>query len=164
MSRPLPPIDHHRFNLARAARRSPAVSYIRPSFDRYCLNLAREAATRATCPRLRVGAVLVLRRCVISTGYNGAPAGEPHCDDVGCQLGESGGCVRTVHAEHNAINNATFSMPHGYTMYTTHSPCAACLELLANFGIRRVVFAEAYRISNAALAAELGVRWEHLPA
>lgn len=74
----------------------------RPDWDTYFIRIAKEISTRATCPRAAVGAVIVTDNRILSTGYNGAPAGEPHCDDVGCNV-KNDHCTRAVHAETNAI-------------------------------------------------------------
>ncbi|GBC80702.1 tRNA-specific adenosine deaminase [bacterium HR09] len=119
---------------------------MRVSWDRYFMNLAREAATRSTCPRKAVGAVLVRDKAVLATGYNGSIRGLAHCTEVGCMI-ENGHCVRTVHAEANALIQAA---RHGVRIegadcYVTASPCWDCFKLLANAGVRRIVFAEFYR-------------------
>lgn len=119
---------------------------MRVSWDRYFMNLAREAASRSTCPRKSVGAVLVRDKAVLATGYNGSIRGLAHCTEVGCLM-ENGHCVRTVHAEANALIQAA---RHGVRIegadcYVTASPCWECFKLLANAGVRRIVFAEFYR-------------------
>lgn len=119
---------------------------IRVSWDRYFMNLAVQAATRSTCPRKAVGAVIVRDRAVLATGYNGSIRGLPHCTDVGCLM-VNGHCVRTVHAEANAILQAA---KHGVRLegaeiYVTASPCWDCFKLVANAGINRVLFGEFYR-------------------
>ncbi|HYX92108.1 MAG TPA: cytidine/deoxycytidylate deaminase family protein [Myxococcaceae bacterium] len=118
----------------------------RSSWDQYFMDIARQVATRATCDRKHVGAVLVRDRTILSTGYNGAIRGLPHCDEVG-HLMENGHCVATVHAEANAIIQAAkngVSIDQS-TIYTTASPCWPCFKLIANAGCRRIVFAEFYR-------------------
>src|SRR5574342_55469 len=119
---------------------------MRPSWDHYFMEIAKTVASRGTCDRKRVGAIIVRDRVVLSTGYNGAPKGLPHCDDVGHEM-EDGHCVRTIHAETNAIIQAA---RHGTridesTLYTTASPCYNCFKLIVNTGIIRVVFGELYR-------------------
>jgi dCMP deaminase len=118
----------------------------RASWDEYFMNLARVVASRATCDRKRVGAVLVRDRTVLSTGYNGSLRGLPHCDEVG-HLMENGHCVATVHAEANAIVQAARNGVRidGATIYTTASPCWPCFKLIANAGCVRIVFGEFYR-------------------
>lgn len=110
------------------------------------MNLAVQAATRSTCPRKAVGAVIVRDRAVLATGYNGSIRGLPHCTDVGCLM-VNGHCVRTVHAEANAILQAA---KHGVRLeaaeiYVTASPCWDCFKLIANAGINRVLYGEFYR-------------------
>jgi dCMP deaminase len=122
---------------------------MRPNWDLYFIGMARHAALRATCSRKHVGAVVVWERQVVSTGYNGSPRGLPHCSDVGCELKDLGGrqsCVRTVHAEANAIAQAARGggTTDKATIYTTASPCLDCAKLIVNAGITRVVFGEAY--------------------
>jgi dCMP deaminase len=133
---------------------------VRQSWDAYFLGIAAQVATRATCDRKHVGAVLVRDRTILSTGYNGSVRGMPHCDDAGHTM-ENGHCVATVHAEANAIIQAAKNGVRidGATLYTTAFPCWPCFKLIANAGVTRVVFAEAYRIdpkvSHAALAARI---------
>ena len=110
------------------------------------MNIAREVATRATCDRKHVGAVLVRDRCILATGYNGSIRGLEHCDEAGHMM-EDGHCVRTIHAESNAIIQAA---RHGTaidraTAYVTASPCWNCFKMLANAGVMRIVFGEFYR-------------------
>jgi len=118
----------------------------RASWDEYFMGLARVVATRATCDRKHVGAVLVRERTVLSTGYNGSIRGLPHCDDEGHMM-ENGHCVATVHAEANAIVQAAKNgvSIEGATIYTTASPCWPCFKLIANSGCKRIVFGEFYR-------------------
>lgn len=117
----------------------------RDSWDRYFMDIARQVATRATCDRRHVGAVLVRDRTILATGYNGSMRGAEHCDDVGHLL-ENGHCVRTVHAEANAIAQAAKhgARIDGATCYVNICPCPSCFKLLANSGVARVVFAELY--------------------
>lgn len=77
----------------------------RPNWDLYFIRIAKEVASRSTCPRAAVGAVIVRDNKILATGYNGAPAGEPHCTDVGCMVVDEH-CVRTIHAEENAVIHA----------------------------------------------------------
>ena len=121
----------------------------RPNWDEYFMDVAKVVAKRATCPRKSVGAVIVNNRTILSTGYNGSPRGLPHCIDFGCEMKEMGGrqsCVRTVHAEANAIAQAARSGTaiQGATIFTTASPCYDCLKLIINAGITRVVCFEFY--------------------
>jgi dCMP deaminase len=118
----------------------------RPDWDEYFLDFAAVAARRATCDRQRVGAVIVVNRQVVATGYNGSIRGMPHCDEVGHDLVD-GHCVRTIHAEMNALAQAALRgvAVEGGSIYTTASPCWACFRVLANTGISRFVYAEPYR-------------------
>ena len=138
---------------------------MRTSWDEYFLQIATVVATRATCPRKHVGCVLVRDRTILSTGYNGAMRGTPHCEDVGCMM-EDTHCVRVIHAEANAIIQAARNgmRLEGAEAYTTASPCWPCFKLLANAGIRRVVYREFYRDERIFKQAEqLGIEVQHLP-
>lgn len=119
----------------------------RPSWDEYFLAMAAQVATRATCSRKHVGCVLVRDKMIVATGYNGAVRGLDHCDDVG-HLMENGHCVRTVHAEANAVAQAARqgSSVDGATAYVTAAPCWICFRLLVNAGARKIVYGEAYRL------------------
>ena len=122
----------------------------RPSWDDYFMDIAYQVAKRSTCDRARVGAIIVKDRRILTTGYNGAPAGLPHCDEVG-HLMIAGHCVRTLHAEQNAIIQAALHgvSVAGGTMYVTHQPCLTCAKMIINAGIRRVVHAGHYADENA---------------
>ncbi len=113
----------------------------RPSWDEYFMRIAKEVATRATCPRRSVGAVIVLDRRILATGYNGAPHGLAHCTEVGCKIVD-GHCQRALHAEQNAILQAALNgvSTRGATVYVTCQPCNACAKMIINAGIVRVVF------------------------
>ncbi len=110
------------------------------------MNIAKEVATRSTCDRKHVGAVVVRDKSILATGYNGSVRGLGHCDDEG-HLMEDGHCVRTVHAEANAIVQAARNgmRIEGAGIYVTASPCWGCFRLIANAGIVRIVFGEFYR-------------------
>ena len=110
------------------------------------MEISRVVASRSTCDRKHVGALLVRDRMILSTGYNGSIRGMPHCDDVG-HLMEGGHCVATIHAEANSILQAARNGVRidGADLYTTASPCWPCFKLVANAGIQRVVYAEFYR-------------------
>jgi len=118
----------------------------RSDWDSYFMEIARVVASRSTCARKHVGAVIVRERNILSTGYNGSIRGLPHCDDVG-HLMEDGHCVRTVHAEANAIVQAARNgaVVQGADIYVTASPCWNCFKLIVNAGVRRIVFGEFYR-------------------
>ena len=115
----------------------------RTIWDTYFLDIADMVAARSTCDRLRVGCVLVKDRRIVATGYNGSIKGHPHCDEVGHLLNEQGRCIRTIHAEQNALLHAKEDLD-GATAYVTHEPCETCTKLLNQAGIRRVVFRRAY--------------------
>jgi len=137
---------------------------MRVSWDRYFMNLAVQAATRSTCPRKHVGAVIVRDKAVLATGYNGSLSGLPHCTDVGCLI-ENDHCVRTVHAEANAILQAARHGVRidGADIYVTASPCWECFKLIANAGIRRVLYGEFYRDERLLqYAREAGIELLHL--
>jgi dCMP deaminase len=128
---------------------------MRPTWDQSFMEMAVTVARRATCDRKHVGAVIARSNIILASGYNGAPRGLPHCDDVGHELKEMGGrqsCVRTVHAEANAIANAarTGASIEGATLYTTAAPCLDCAKLIINAGIVRVVYGELYDSRYAA--------------
>lgn len=128
--------------------------YIRPSWDEYFLNLANTVASRATCDRGRAGCVITKNRQILVTGYVGSPAGLPHCDDVGHfmkkTIHEDGKitnhCVRTVHAEQNAITQAARRgiALEGATVYVRMTPCRVCAMLLINCGVERIVCEKKY--------------------
>jgi len=120
----------------------------RPSWDEYFLNIAKLVATRSTCLRRQVGAVVVKDKQILATGYNGAPTGITHCDKAGClreQLkvpsGERHELCRALHAEQNAFLQAA---KHGVslagsTLYITVQPCSICAKMIINAGIRNIV-------------------------
>lgn len=121
----------------------------RPSWDTYFVEMARLTASRATCPRRRVGAVLVRDHRVLATGYNGSVRGAPHCDDVGCLIVRQDGregCIRTVHAELNAILHCALNgvSSAGATLYCTDFPCMWCAKALIQAGIERIVYLSEY--------------------
>lgn len=125
----------------------------RPDWDSYFMEIATVVSKRSTCLRRKVGALLVLNKRILSTGYNGAPGGLSHCGEVGCireQLkvpsGERHELCRGLHAEQNAIIQAAV---HGVAidnavLYCTHYPCAVCAKMLVNAGIRSLVLAANY--------------------
>jgi len=118
----------------------------RATWDEYFMAIALQVATRATCDRKHVGAVIVRDRTILSTGYNGSIRGLDHCSDAGHMM-EDGHCVRTVHAEANAIVQAARNgvRIEGASIYVTASPCWNCFKLIANSGIERICFGEFYR-------------------
>ncbi len=122
----------------------------RCSWDEYFMAIAEKVATRSTCDRKHVGCVLVRDKMILSTGYNGSIRGLDHCDDAG-HLMEDGHCVRTVHAEANAIVQSARNgvRIEGASCYVTASPCWACFRMLANAGVSRICFGEFYRDPRA---------------
>lgn len=125
----------------------------RPSLDEYFMRIADVVATRSTCLRQKVGALLVRDKRILSTGYNGAPRGLPHCLDIGClrdereiESGTRHEVCRAVHAEQNAIIQCALHgiSTEGSTLYCTHQPCILCTKMLINAGVKRVVFRQHY--------------------
>lgn len=121
----------------------------RPDWDTYFMGIAGAVARRGTCDRLRVGAVLTLENRILATGYNGAPAGWPSCDEVGhelVQMGERASCVRSIHAEENALLTCVAHgvTARGATLYTTASTCYDCFKRVAQAKVARIVYATAY--------------------
>lgn len=125
----------------------------RPSWDRYFMSITREVAKRSTCLRRQVGCIIVRDKRIISTGYNGAPSGLPHCEETGCERekrgvasGERHELCRGLHAEQNAIIQAALhgTAVAGGTLYCTHKPCVLCIKMIINAGIVRVCYAEGY--------------------
>lgn len=123
---------------------------MRPSWDSYFHSIAKQVATRATCPRASVGCVIVYQRQILTTGYNGSARGSAHCEAVGCQM-EDGHCKRTVHAEANAIAQAARAgiRLQGASLYCTHRPCYDCLKLAVNSGIICISFETQYGTVSA---------------
>jgi dCMP deaminase len=118
----------------------------RASWDEYFMRIAVEVSSRATCDRKHVGAVIVRDKSILATGYNGSIRGLQHCDEEGHMM-EDGHCVRTIHAEANAVIQAARNGVRidGATIYVTASPCWGCFKMIANSGIVRIVFGEFYR-------------------
>ncbi len=149
-------------------------SYVRPSWDEYFMEIASTVAKRATCDRGRSGCVIVKNRQILVTGYVGSPRGLPHCDDVGHlfkkTIHEDGSvtnhCVRTVHAEQNAITQAARLgiALEGGTLYCRMTPCRTCAMLIINCGIERVVCEFKYHTGaeSEAMFKEAGVELQYL--
>jgi len=125
----------------------------RPSWHEYFMGITNLVAGRSTCTRRKVGAVLVKEKRILCSGYNGAPARVPHCEETGClreQLnvpsGEKHELCRGVHAEQNAIIQAAFHgiSVNGSVLYCTNQPCSICAKMIINAGIKRVYFKEGY--------------------
>ena len=118
----------------------------RVSWEMYFMNIAKEVGTRSTCSRKHIGAVIVRGKTILATGYNGSIRGLAHCDEAGHEM-DNTHCVRTIHAEANAIVQ---SARHGVRIedseiYITASPCYDCFKMIANVGIRKIYFGEFYR-------------------
>ncbi|MFA5358380.1 MAG: cytidine/deoxycytidylate deaminase family protein [Patescibacteria group bacterium] len=124
-------------------------TYTRPSWDEYFMGIARAAAARATCDRGRSGCCIARNKQLLVTGYVGSPSGCDHCDEVGHEFHvvrhpdghESQHCIRTTHAEQNAICQAArlgISLENG-TLYCKMTPCYTCAKMIINSGIKRVV-------------------------
>ena len=141
----------------------------RPSWDEYFMEMALLTAKRSTCLRRSVGAVIVQEKHIIATGYNGAPKGIPHCEEIGGCIreqqkvpsGERHELCRALHAEQNAIiQAATLAQSiEGATIYITHQPCVICAKMIINAGIKRIVVREGYPDQLAVdLLAEAGLK------
>jgi len=140
----------------------------RPTWEEYFIQIARYVSTRTTCLRRSVGAVLVRDKRILSTGYNGAPSGVPHCAEVGClretmriPSGERHELCRGLHAEMNALIQAALHgvTTKGATLYCTTTPCSLCARMLINAGIIEVVALEGYPDELARdLLQQAGVR------
>jgi dCMP deaminase len=124
---------------------------MRPDWDTYFLRIAQVVGERSTCDRAHVGCVLVVDKRILTAGYNGSPSGQEHCDNMGHLL-SNGHCVRTIHAETNAIIQAALHgvSTKGATCYVTHYPCINCSKALVNAGIVRLVYETAYNIDPIA--------------
>jgi dCMP deaminase len=128
----------------------------RPSWHQYFMTITRQVAERSTCNRAKVGAVIVRDRNIVATGYNGSPAGLPHCTEVGCLIYSSRtpsgemeeNCFRTIHAEINAIAQAAKNGAsiRDADIYITHTPCIHCFKVLLNTGIRRIYYEREYKL------------------
>lgn len=138
----------------------------RQSWDNYFMTLAFMAAERSTCTRRAVGAVLVQSKRVRGTGYNGAPAGIDSCLEVGCLM-RDGSCARTIHAEANLMLQTDAAERQGASVYCTDRPCFSCANLLANSGIKEIVYCRGYHRDEeevAAMMAALSIVFRQLPA
>ena len=143
----------------------PAAGHTRADWDQYFMSIAQVVATRSTCPRKYVGAVIVGGRTILSTGYNGSIRGMPHCSDVGHMM-EDNHCVATIHAESNAIIQAARNgvVIEGSTVYVTASPCWNCFKQIANAGVLRICYGEFYRDQRIFdVAAQIKLELQHVP-
>jgi len=148
--------------------------HIRPSWDEYFIKLADTVAQRATCDRGRSGCVITKDKQILVTGYVGSPKGLAHCDDVGHlfkkMIHEDGSvtqhCVRTVHAEQNAITQAARRgiALNGGTLYCRMTPCRTCAMLIINCGIERVVCERKYHAGgeSEAMFREVGIQLDYI--
>ncbi|TES90540.1 MAG: cytidine deaminase [Candidatus Cloacimonadota bacterium] len=126
----------------------------RPSWDVYFMEITELVATRATCLRRKIGAILVKNRMILATGYNGPPKGVPHCDELGGCLREKLGIPsgermelsRAVHAEQNVIIQAAKMGTNidGATLYVTNHPCFICAKMLINAGVTKIIYSKGY--------------------
>ncbi len=125
----------------------------RPTWDQYFIDITHLVATRSTCLRRQVGALLVKDRNILATGYNGTPSGIRHCEETGClrerlkvPSGERHELCRGLHAEQNAIIQAARHGINidGSSLYCTTMPCIICTKMLINAGIKRIVYEEGY--------------------
>ena len=137
---------NHDMQLKYTARENVQMTKERVSWETYFMNIAKEVSTRSTCDRKHVGAVIVRDRTLLSTGYNGSIKGLPHCNDAGCEIVD-GHCIRTSHAEANAIVQAAKNgvKIDDSEIYVTASPCYNCFKLIANSGINTIYYDEFYR-------------------
>ena len=125
----------------------------RPPWPEYFMSITKMVAKRSTCLRREVGAILVKDKRILATGYNGAPSGLKHCEEVGCLRKDSSipsgtrhELCRGLHAEQNAIIQAAYhgSRIQGATLYCTNKPCVICSKMIINAGIEKVYFEEGY--------------------
>jgi len=152
----------------------PEKKYIRPSWDKYFMGIAQAAATRATCDRGRSGCCIAKDKRILVTGYVGSPENCAHCDDAGHEMHtvihkdghKSQHCIRTTHAEQNAICQAArLGIPlYNSTLYCRMTPCYTCAKMIINCGIKRVVCENDYHAGQRSkeIFKEAGVKFELL--
>ena len=136
----------------------------RATWEEYFMNIAKQVASRSTCDRKHVGAVIARDKTILSTGYNGSIRGMPHCDEVGHMM-ENEHCVATIHAEANAVLQAAKNgvMIDKAEVYITASPCWPCFKMLANTGIKKIYYGEFYRDERIFdVAKKLGIGLIHI--
>lgn len=150
------------------------IKYIRPSWDDYFMEVADAISKRATCDRGRSGCVIARNKQLLVTGYVGSPQGLPHCDDIGHQMKKvihedrhiTQHCVRTVHAEQNAICQAARQgiSIDGATLYCRMTPCRTCAMLIINCGIVRVVCENRYHSADESedMFKQAGVKLDYV--
>ena len=136
---------------------------MRVAWPEYFLGIAQQVATRATCDRAHVGAVIVRDNRIVACGYNGAPSGYPHCDEVG-HLMVGGHCLRSIHAEANAIDQARqigIDL-RGCEMFVTHCPCVTCAADIVRWQVRKVWFLTGSYTNDESLSilSQGGVQYE----
>lgn len=128
-------------------------SHSRPSWDEYFMKITQVVSERSTCRRRQIGSLIVKDKRILSTGYNGAPSGIPHCLDVGClreergvPSGERHELCRGLHAEQNAIIQAALHgvSINGAIIYSTHQPCVLCAKMIINAGLKEIIFRDSY--------------------
>jgi dCMP deaminase len=145
---------------------------VRKSWDHYFMDMAYMAATRATCPRRHVGAILVKDKKLLGSAYNGAPAGTADCYEDGCmmignfeqengELVKKERCIRTIHAEQNLLLFTDRENRSGATVYVTDQPCWTCTNMLANSGIVEIVFHRPYKKDHDKVVQLLNTRGIH---
>ncbi len=149
-------------------------NYKRPSWDEYFMNITEMVGSRGTCDRGRCGCVITKNKRLISTGYAASPSGIAHCDDIGHEMHtvrhedghETRHCIRTTHAEQNAITTAARfgTSLEGSTLYCKMTPCYTCAKMIINAGIKRVVCAQDYHASGRSkdIFAEAGIQFNLL--
>lgn len=152
--------------------KSEKEKYVRFTWDEYFMELVRVVGGRGTCDRGRSGCVIAKDNRILATGYVGSPIGLPHCDDVGHEMhkvinkdgSETQHCIRTAHAEQNAIANAArFGVAlEGANLYCHMTPCYACAKMIINSGIKRIVCDKDYHkgARSKEIFAEAGVKYE----
>lgn len=120
---------------------------MRKDWDSYFMDIAHMVKERSTCPRLKVGAVLVRDKRIRATGYNGSPSGVGHCDEVGCLMVHNH-CKRAIHAEVNTIMQSSPEEREGATIYVTAEPCMDCAKAIIGSGVKRVVYDKKYKTEH----------------
>jgi dCMP deaminase len=125
---------------------------MRPSWDEFFMRKALLTAERATCSRLKVGAVIVQGKHEVASGYNGSASGEEHCYEVGCLM-KNNHCVRTIHSEQNALLQCAKLgvSAEGSTLYVTHFPCLHCAKSIVTVGVKELVWLHDYKNDEYAL-------------
>jgi dCMP deaminase len=124
---------------------------MRQNWNDYFMRIAEQVATRATCSRRQVGCVIVSNKNILATGYNGSLPNEEHCFDAGCLI-KNKHCIRTIHAETNAINQAAKNGTalQSSTLYCTSKPCWSCLKNIISVGIENIYYRQDYHSDNEA--------------